>query len=53
MTREKTKRRKSALERLQIQLVKGVKTQKKTTKTTPLSESDIKRIEKEITILSK
>jgi len=53
MTREKTKRRKSALERLQIQLVKGVKTQKKSKKTTPLTEGDIKRINKEIEILSK
>ena len=53
MTNEKTRRRKSALERLQTQLGKGTKTQKKSTKTIPLSEGDVKRIEKEIALLSK
>lgn len=48
-----TDRKKSALARLQTQLESGVKTQKKSVKKTPLTESDKKRIEKEIVILSK
>ena len=42
-----------ALERLQKQLKSGNKTQYKTNKKVPLTETDIKRIEKEIAILSK
>lgn len=48
-----TDRKKGALERLQKQLESGVKTAKKSTKTVPLTDSDKKRIEKEIVILTK
>lgn len=46
-------RRKRALDRLETQLKSGTKTQKKSTKTTPLTDGDKKRIEKEIAILAK
>lgn len=49
----KKDRQQRALERLQKQLKSGTKTQAKTNKKVPLSETDIKRIEKEIGILSK
>lgn len=45
-------RRKSALERLKIQLKKGTKVEKSSNlNEVPLTESDIKRMEKEIKIL--
>lgn len=44
-------RRKNALARLEAQLISGVKTEKKSSKKVPLTDSDKKRIEKEISIL--
>jgi hypothetical protein len=46
-----TERRKGALARLEAQLTSGVKPSKKTNKKVPLSKHDVKRIEKEISIL--
>jgi hypothetical protein len=48
-----TDRKKRALDRLQKQLESGTKTEKKGTKKVSLSETDKKRIQKEIEILSK
>ena len=44
-------RKKNALSRLEAQLISGVKTEKKGNKKIPLTDSDKKRIEKEIDIL--
>lgn len=44
-------RRKNALARLEAQLISGVKTEKKSNKQIPLTDSDKKRIEKEIATL--
>jgi hypothetical protein len=49
----KLERNKSALARLEAQLVSGVKTEKKSNKQIPLTDSDKKRIEKEIETLLK
>lgn len=46
-------RRNKALARLEKQLESGNKTERKTNKKVPLSDTDKKRIEKEINILSK
>jgi len=51
-TKNKTFRQKGALERLEEQLRIGTKINKETKEHVPLSESDIKRIQKEIDILS-
>ena len=52
MTEKQTTRNSRALGRLEAQLKSGVKTVKKsTTETTELTASDIKRIEKEISVL--
>lgn len=47
----KLERKKNALARLEAQLVSGVKTEKKSSKKIPLTDSDKKRIEKEIETL--
>lgn len=53
MKKFKKLRQKTVLKRLTNQLVKGVKTQKKSfTKQIPLTSKDIKRIEKEIGTLT-
>jgi len=44
-------RRANVVKRLEVQLNKGTKTAKKSTKQVPLSESDVKRINKELEIL--
>lgn len=50
----KNLRRKNALSRLENQLTAGTKTQKKTTGSKiPLNENDMKRINREIEILTK
>lgn len=46
-----SERRKGALERLERQLKSGVKTEKKTNKSVPLTEADKVRINREIDIL--
>jgi len=48
-----TDRRKGALQRLEAQLASGVKTEKKSNKKVPLTESDKNRIQKEMDILKK
>jgi len=51
MSNQKQQRRAGALIRLENQLKAGTKTEKKTNKQIPLTDSDIKRINKEIVIL--
>ena len=52
MTEAQKIRRKSALGRLKLQLENGVKPSKETKELIPLTEKDIVRINKEITVLS-
>lgn len=48
---QKRERRSKVLVRLEDQLKSGNKTMKKSTSKTPLTDSDIKRINKELSIL--
>ena len=50
---QKRERRQRVLDRLTDQLKDSTKTQKKSTVKTPLTESDVKRIKKEVEILKK
>ena len=52
MTNQQRSRKQGTLKRLEAQLVSGVKTKKGTTDVKiPLTDKDVKRINKEITIL--
>ena len=52
MKKNQNERRTSALGRLKAQLASGKKTQKKTNDVVDLTDGDIKRINREIAILS-
>jgi hypothetical protein len=53
MKKNRNERQESAKGRLVAQLAAGTKTEKKTNKVVALTDGDIKRINKEIAILSK
>jgi hypothetical protein len=48
---KKSDRRSNVVKRLEVQLKKGTKTAKKSTKQVPLTETDINRINKELDII--